>query len=53
MQRGNRLGAKLHLCRAVFAEAGALEEAVRSMRARYGVPAVPTIGYAWVAGAGR
>ena len=53
VQRGNRLGAKLHLCRAVFAEPGALEEAVRSMRARYGVPAVPTIGCAWVAGAGR
>ena len=45
VQRGNRVHAKLHLCRGVFAEAAALEEAVRSMRARYGVPATPTIGF--------
>ena len=45
VQRGNRLAAKLHLCRGAFAEAGALEEAVRSMRARYGVPATPTISF--------
>ena len=47
--RGNRLAAKLHLCRGAFAEADALEEAVRAMRARYGVAAVPTIGFRGVA----
>ena len=45
MQRGNRLEAKLHLCRCAFAEAEALDEAVRSMRAKYGVPTTPTIAF--------
>ena len=37
--------AKLHLCRGAFAEASAIEEAVRSMRTRYGVAASPTISF--------
>ena len=45
VQRGNRLAARLHLCRGAFAEAEALEEAVRSMRARYDVPVAPTLGF--------
>ena len=51
VQRGNRLAARLHLCRGALAEAEALEEAVRAMRARYGVAAAPTLSFR--PGAGR